>query len=104
MMKQLYPKDWGLLTGAAWGLNQMTVTKRKETERQAHHFTITTENDIPNTATPANSASFYLWLYNFFDEDPSMASHDTVFISPTENGEFDTIHLELPRDLRAQRK
>ena len=42
--------------------------------------------DIPNTATAANSASFYLRPYNYFDEDPSMASHDAVLILPTKNG------------------
>ena len=42
--------------------------------------------DIPNTATAANSASFYLRPYNYFDEDPSMASHDALLIVATENG------------------
>ena len=42
--------------------------------------------DIPNTATAANSASFYLRPYNYFDEDPSMASHDALLILPTKNG------------------
>lgn len=42
--------------------------------------------DIPNTATAANSASFYLRPYNYFDEDPSMASHDALLISPTKDG------------------
>ena len=42
--------------------------------------------DIPNTATAANSASFFLRPYNYFDEDPSMASHDALLILPTKNG------------------
>ena len=61
--------------------------------------------DITNTATAANFASFYLRPYNFLDEDPSMASCDTVLISPAKNGKFDqSIGLEFPRDLHAQQK
>ncbi|PFX21213.1 Membrane primary amine oxidase [Stylophora pistillata] len=52
--------------------------------------------DIPNTATAANSASFYLRPYNFLDEDPSMSSHDAVFISRTENGDFDINRFGTP--------
>ena len=123
MMKQMYPKEWELVRGAAWSLNQMTVTKRKEKEEKSSsiynqnslynpvvdfaNFTADNENivnedlvawvtvgmmhiphseDIPNTATAANSASFFLRPYNYFDEDPSMASHDAVLILPTKNG------------------
>ena len=42
--------------------------------------------DIPNTATAANSASFYLRPYNYFDEDPSMSSHDALLILPNKGG------------------
>ena len=123
MMKQMYPKEWELVRGAAWSLNQMTVTKRKEKEEKSSsiynqnslydpvvdflNFTADNESiveedlvawvtvgmmhiphseDIPNTASPANSASFFLRPYNYFDEDPSMASHDAVLILPTKNG------------------
>lgn len=48
--------------------------------------TISHSEDIPNTATAANSASFFLRPYNYFDEDPSMASQDGILILPTENG------------------
>ena len=61
MMKQLYPKDWGLVNGATWSLNQMTVTKRKEIEKQVHHFTISTVCTIllstPNASFPTTNRS-----------------------------------------------
>lgn len=40
--------------------------------------------DIPNTATSGNTASFYLRPYNYFEEDPSMGSSDAVVIAPTD--------------------
>jgi len=123
MMKQMYPREWDLVRGAALSLNQMTVTKRKEKEEKsssiyiqnslydpvvdfanfvADNESIVNEDlvawvtvgmmhlphseDIPNTTTAANSASFFLRPYNYFDEDPSMASHDAVLILPTKNG------------------
>ena len=123
MMKQLYPKDWGLVNGAAWSLNQMTVTKRKEIEETSSSFYnqysmydpvvdsqrfvsddepivdedliawVTTglmhvprSEDIPNTATAANFASFYLRPYNFLDEDPSMASCHRTKLQESVNG------------------
>ena len=42
--------------------------------------------DIPVTATPANSAGFFLRPFNYFDEDPSMASRDSVYITPSDKG------------------
>lgn len=42
--------------------------------------------DIPNTATPGNSVGFLLRPFNFFPEDPSMASKDTVIVWPGYNG------------------
>lgn len=42
--------------------------------------------DIPNTATSGNSAGFFLRPFNYFDEDPSMASRDGVVITPTTGG------------------
>ena len=47
-------------------------------------------------ATAANSASFYLRPYNFFDENPSMASRDAVLISPAKNGKFDINRFGTP--------
>ncbi|NXU48633.1 AOC1 oxidase, partial [Turnix velox] len=34
--------------------------------------------DIPNTATPGNAVGFFLRPFNFFDEDPSVASRSPV--------------------------
>ncbi|KAM8775837.1 diamine oxidase [copper-containing] [Rhynchonycteris naso] len=42
--------------------------------------------DIPNTATPGNSVGFLLRPFNFFPEDPSLASRDTIIVWPRENG------------------
>uniref|UniRef100_A0A669R015 Amine oxidase n=1 Tax=Phasianus colchicus TaxID=9054 RepID=A0A669R015_PHACC len=38
--------------------------------------------DIPNTATPGNSVGFFLRPFNFFDEDPSVASRGAVIVRP----------------------
>ncbi|NXV82412.1 AOC1 oxidase, partial [Atlantisia rogersi] len=38
--------------------------------------------DIPNTATPGNAVGFFLRPFNFFDEDPSVASRSPVIIRP----------------------
>ncbi|KAK3752714.1 hypothetical protein QZH41_018684 [Actinostola sp. cb2023] len=38
--------------------------------------------DMPNTASAGNTASFFLRPYNFFEEDPSMGSSDAVLIKP----------------------
>ena len=38
--------------------------------------------DIPTTATAGNSAGFFLRPFNYFDEDPSIASRDGVVFSP----------------------
>uniref|UniRef100_A0A8D2JHA4 Amine oxidase n=2 Tax=Varanus komodoensis TaxID=61221 RepID=A0A8D2JHA4_VARKO len=42
--------------------------------------------DVPNTATPGNVVGFYLRPFNFFDEDPSVASRRTVIVRPTQPG------------------
>ena len=42
--------------------------------------------DIPNTATPGNSVGFFLRPFNYFDEDPSLASRDGLMITPTAGG------------------
>uniref|UniRef100_F7E3V7 Amine oxidase n=2 Tax=Ornithorhynchus anatinus TaxID=9258 RepID=F7E3V7_ORNAN len=42
--------------------------------------------DIPNTATPGNSVGFLLRPFNFFPEDPSLASRDAVIVRPRPSG------------------
>lgn len=133
MMKQMYPENWPMVRGAAWSLNQMTVTKYNESEERSSciynqldmadpvlDFTkfINGENiddvdlvawvtigmmhvmhseDVPNTATPGNSASFYLRPFSYFDEDPSMSSYDGVVIKPTADGKADIDTLGSPK-------
>lgn len=43
---------------------------------------IPTAEDVPNSASAANSARFFLRPFNYFDEDPSMSSADAVVIRP----------------------
>ena len=43
---------------------------------------IPTSEDVPNVASPANTARFFLRPFNYFDEDPSMNSTDAVLIRP----------------------
>ncbi|KAM8810433.1 diamine oxidase [copper-containing] [Eudromia elegans] len=38
--------------------------------------------DVPNTATPGNAVGFFLRPFNFFDEDPSVASRGAVIVRP----------------------
>ena len=42
--------------------------------------------DIPNTSTPGSFAGFFLRPFNYFNEDPSIASRDSVLITPTDEG------------------
>ena len=42
--------------------------------------------DIPNTATPGNSVGFFLRPFNFFNEDPSLASKSTVIVRQDKAG------------------
>ncbi|XP_029481758.1 diamine oxidase [copper-containing]-like [Oncorhynchus nerka] len=42
--------------------------------------------DIPNTATPGNAVGFFLRPFNFFDEDPSLASRSTVIVRQVKEG------------------
>ena len=39
--------------------------------------------DIPNAATPTNTARFFLRPFNYFDADPSINSTGAVFIKPS---------------------
>ncbi|XP_078727416.1 diamine oxidase [copper-containing]-like [Lampetra fluviatilis] len=38
--------------------------------------------DVPNTATACNGAGFFFRPFNFYDEDPSVASRDVVILRP----------------------
>ncbi|XP_031574868.1 amiloride-sensitive amine oxidase [copper-containing]-like [Actinia tenebrosa] len=42
--------------------------------------------DLPNTATVANSASFFIRPFNYFEEDPSMGSTNAVLMTPGKSG------------------
>ncbi|ELW64818.1 amiloride-sensitive amine oxidase [copper-containing] [Tupaia chinensis] len=53
--------------------------------------------DIPNTATPGNSVGFLLRPFNFFPEDPSLASRDTVIVWPQESGP-NSVQRWIPED------
>ncbi|XP_070623241.1 diamine oxidase [copper-containing] isoform X2 [Erythrolamprus reginae] len=48
--------------------------------------------DIPNTATPGNVVGFLLRPFNFFDEDPSVASRQTVIVHP--NGDGNSVRIQ----------
>ncbi|XP_054847619.1 amiloride-sensitive amine oxidase [copper-containing] [Eublepharis macularius] len=41
--------------------------------------------DVPNTSTPGNAVGFFLRPFNFFDEDPSVASRRTVIVRPNKS-------------------
>ncbi|XP_053569231.1 amiloride-sensitive amine oxidase [copper-containing] [Bombina bombina] len=49
--------------------------------------------DIPNTATPGNAVGFFLRPFNFFDEDPSVATKSTIIVRPTD-GTFNKVNIE----------
>ncbi|KAM4874025.1 diamine oxidase [copper-containing] isoform 1-T4 [Thomomys bottae] len=53
--------------------------------------------DIPNTATPGNSVGFLLRPFNFFPEDPSLASRDAVIVWPRDKS-HNFVHRWLPED------
>ncbi|KAM4622396.1 amine oxidase [copper-containing] 3-like [Discoglossus pictus] len=38
--------------------------------------------DMPNTVTAGNGVGFFLRPYNYFNEDPSVHSHDAVYFQP----------------------
>ena len=44
--------------------------------------------DLPNTATAANSASFFIRPFNYFDEDPSIGSTNAILVTPTKPYSF----------------
>ncbi|EDL88223.1 amiloride binding protein 1 (amine oxidase, copper-containing), isoform CRA_a [Rattus norvegicus] len=55
--------------------------------------------DVPNTATPGNSVGFLLRPFNFFPEDPSLASRDTVIVWPQDKG-LNRVQRWIPEDRR----
>ncbi|KAB0338498.1 hypothetical protein FD754_024534 [Muntiacus muntjak] len=83
---------------------QLAVTQRKETEpssssifNQNDPWTPTVDfadfinnetiagKDIPNTVTVGNSVGFFLRPYNFFDEDPSINSADSIYFQKNQD-------------------
>ncbi|XP_022786979.1 amiloride-sensitive amine oxidase [copper-containing]-like [Stylophora pistillata] len=44
--------------------------------------------DLPNTATAANSARFFIRPFNYFDEDPSIGSTNAILMTPIEPYNF----------------
>ncbi|XP_032802281.1 diamine oxidase [copper-containing]-like [Petromyzon marinus] len=46
--------------------------------------------DVPNTATACNGAGFFFRPFNFYDEDPSVASRDVVILRPGPPGSGET--------------
>lgn len=50
--------------------------------------------DVPNTATPGNAVGFFLRPFNFFDEDPSMASRSPIIVRPLDP---DATRLQVQR-------
>ncbi|XP_041422742.1 amiloride-sensitive amine oxidase [copper-containing]-like [Xenopus laevis] len=49
--------------------------------------------DIPNTTTPGNAVGFLLRPFNFFDEDPSVASKSPVIVRPAD-GSFSRVNIQ----------
>ncbi|NXK15543.1 AOC1 oxidase, partial [Herpetotheres cachinnans] len=50
--------------------------------------------DIPNTATPGNAVGFFLRPFNFFDEDPSVASRSPVIVRPLDPPTFSRLEIQ----------
>ncbi|XP_032923003.1 amiloride-sensitive amine oxidase [copper-containing] [Catharus ustulatus] len=50
--------------------------------------------DIPNTATPGNAVGFFLRPFNFFDEDPSVASRAAVIVRPLDPPACTRLHVQ----------
>ncbi|XP_005062910.1 PREDICTED: amiloride-sensitive amine oxidase [copper-containing]-like, partial [Ficedula albicollis] len=50
--------------------------------------------DIPNTATPGNAVGFFLRPFNFFNEDPSVASRAAVIVRPLDPPAFSQVHIQ----------
>ena len=54
--------------------------------------------DIPTTATPGHSVGFLIRPFNFFPEDPSLASRDTVIVWPRNKGGHNHVQRWVPED------
>ncbi|NXF41813.1 AOC1 oxidase, partial [Nyctibius bracteatus] len=50
--------------------------------------------DVPNTATPGNAVGFFLRPFNFFDEDPSVASRGPVIVRPLDPPAFTRLDIQ----------
>ncbi|NXH60547.1 AOC1 oxidase, partial [Rhabdornis inornatus] len=50
--------------------------------------------DIPNTATPGNAVGFFLRPFNFFSEDPSVASRAAVIVRPLDPPACSRLHVQ----------
>ncbi|NXB27405.1 AOC1 oxidase, partial [Eulacestoma nigropectus] len=50
--------------------------------------------DIPNTATPGNAVGFFLRPFNFFNEDPSVASRAPVIVRPLDPPTFSRLEIQ----------
>ncbi|NXC92412.1 AOC1 oxidase, partial [Cercotrichas coryphoeus] len=50
--------------------------------------------DIPNTATPGNAVGFFLRPFNFFSEDPSVASRAAVIVRPLDPPACTQLHVQ----------
>ncbi|NXI44220.1 AOC1 oxidase, partial [Galbula dea] len=50
--------------------------------------------DIPNTSTPGNVVGFFLRPFNFFDEDPSVASRGPVIVRPLDPPTFSRLQIQ----------
>ena len=50
----------------------------------AHH--IPHSEDVPIVTTPGVQLTFFLLPYNYFDEDPSLASRDNIRVTPGPEG------------------
>ncbi|NWR26126.1 AOC1 oxidase, partial [Emberiza fucata] len=50
--------------------------------------------DIPNTATPGNAVGFFLRPFNFFSEDPSVASRAPVIVRPLDPPACSRLHIQ----------
>ncbi|KAB0395986.1 hypothetical protein E2I00_013394, partial [Balaenoptera physalus] len=106
MADQVLPPGWQEERAVTWARYPLAVTRYRESELRSssiynqndpwdppvvfEEFLRNNENiegkDIPNTATPGNSVGFLLRPFNFFPEDPSLASRDLVVVWPLENG------------------
>ncbi len=61
-------------------------------------FHIPRTEDVPITTTPGNGLHFFILPYNFFPEDPSLASRDNIRVTPdgdSHNYEYAGVEKEV---------